>query len=456
MTAKAIHEGAKPTMQSLNQQQQEAVNHGDQPLLIIAGAGSGKTATLAHRVAHLIARGVTPSKICLLTFTRRASAELLRRADEVLRREVEQKMGGANAKPAVSTGKVWGGTFHAVAVRLLRQHGKAIGLTPAFTIHDRADSEDLMRLVRDELQLGKSNKLFPLKELCMAIYSRCVNARLPLREVLKRCYPWCVEHEEKLKCLFKAYSDRKEEQGILDFDDLLLFWRELLANPKSGDAIRRQFDYVLVDEYQDTNKLQAEILELLRPGGVGLTVVGDDAQSIYAFRAAEVRNILNFPKQFPGTRTITLEQNYRSTQPILDAANAVIGHARERFTKNLWTERTGGEKPRLVTCEDEDGQTECVVRTILAHREQGIPLRRQAVLFRSSHHAIGLELELAPPKHSLPQVRRSQVHRGGAREGLAGHSAAGREPSRRRRRRASVVPAARHWAQAGTGAVRHA
>jgi DNA helicase-2/ATP-dependent DNA helicase PcrA len=381
-------------MHKLNAQQRKAAQHGDRSLLIVAGAGTGKTATLAHRVAHLIEQGVHPSRICLLTFTRRAAAEMLRRADAVLR-QVARKKAGRKAKPALSAGKVWGGTFHAVAVRLLRRHGKAIGLAPGFTIHDRADSEDLMRLLRDELQLTRPEKPFPLKEVCMAIYSRCVNARLPIREVLERYYPWCRQHEAGLKRLFKAYTDRKEEQNILDFDDLLLFWREALADPQGGKSIRRCFDYVLVDEYQDTNRLQAEILSLLCPGGKGLTVVGDDAQSIYSFRAAEVRNILGFPKQFSGARVIKLEQNYRSTQPILKAANAIISHARERFTKNLWTERPGGQKPRLITCEDEDGQTEFVVRTVLEHREQGIPLRQQAVLFRSSHHAIALELELA-------------------------------------------------------------
>ncbi|MCY2986971.1 MAG: ATP-dependent helicase [Planctomycetota bacterium] len=382
-------------MQALNPQQQKAASHGDQPLLIIAGAGTGKTATLAHRVARSIAKGTPPSRICLLTFTRRAAAKMLRRADEVLRQIVQQTTGGTNGKPVLSTGKVWGGTFHAVAVRLLRRFGKSIGLAPGFTIHDRADSEDLMGLLRDELQLAKPDKLFPVKATCMAIYSRCVNARLPLREVLNKHYPWCREHEVGFKSLFKGYTDRKEAQGILDFDDLLLFWREMLADPKGGEAIRRQFDQVLVDEYQDTNKLQAEILELLRPGGTGLTVVGDDAQSIYSFRGAEVRNILDFPKRFLGTRVITLEQNYRSTQFILDAANAVIGHARERFTKNLWTSRTGGQKPRLVTCEGEDEQTDFVIRTVVKHREQGVRLKQQAVLFRSSHHAIALELELA-------------------------------------------------------------
>jgi DNA helicase-2/ATP-dependent DNA helicase PcrA len=387
-------------MQALNSQQRKAAQHGSTPLLIVAGAGTGKTATLAHRVAHLIAQGMHPARICLLTFTRRAAAEMLRRADAVLRQRVQATKAGAKKKPALTSGKVCGGTFHAVAVRLLRRYGKAIGVSPNFVIHDRSDSEDLMHLVREELGLAKASAMFPLKAVCMAAYSRVVNTRSPLHVALKKHFPWLMAHEKGLKKLFKAYTDRKEEQGILDYDDLLLFWRELLAHPEAGETIRRRFDYVLVDEYQDTNKLQAEILELLCPGGKGLTVVGDDAQSIYSFRAAEVRNILDFPKQFRGTRVVKLEQNYRSTQPILKAANAVIAHARERFTKNLWSNRPGGQRPQLVTCEDEDRQTDFVVRSILEHREQGIPLKQQAVLFRASHHAIALELELA--RNNIP------------------------------------------------------
>jgi DNA helicase-2/ATP-dependent DNA helicase PcrA len=385
---------------NLNPQQREAAQHGTDPLLIVAGAGTGKTATLAHRVAYLISQGVAAARICLLTFTRRAAAEMLRRAEAVLRQRAQADKAGARAKPVLTTGKVWGGTFHAVAVRLLRRYGKAIGVIADFTIHDRSDSEDLMHLVREELGLVKTNPMFPLKDVCTSVYSRAVNARLPLHAVLEKHFPWLREHEKGLTRLFKAYSARKEEQGILDYDDLLLFWRELLAHPEAGETVRRRFDFVLVDEFQDTNRLQAEILELLRPGGAGLTVVGDDAQSIYSFRAAEVRNILDFPKQFPGTCVVKLEQNYRSTKPILKAANAIIGHAQERFAKNLWTERPGGQRPQLVTCDGEVEQTAFVIRTVLGHREQGIPLKQQAVLFRSSHHAITLQLELA--HHNIP------------------------------------------------------
>ncbi len=366
----------------LNPQQREAATHGDRPLLIVAGAGTGKTATLVHRVAWLIAQGVDPGRVLLLTFTRRAAADMLRRAESLLRRL---------GRPGAT--RVWGGTYHAIANRLLRRYGKAVGLPPAFSVHDRTDSEDLLNVVRTDLNLAKTDKRFPKKGTCMAIYSRCVNAREKLDDVLRRHFPWCKDWHDELKQLFDGYVDRKEAGGVLDYDDLLLYWHALLAPP--GDAVRRLFDCVLVDEYQDTNTLQAEILYRLSPEGKGLTVVGDDAQSIYAFRAATVRNILDFPKHYASAPIVTLEQNYRSTQPILAATNQVIGLARERYAKNLWSERAAGERPRLVNCEDESDQAQYVIRHILEHREEGIDLRRQAVLFRASHHSMLLEADLA-------------------------------------------------------------
>ncbi|MHC4180067.1 MAG: ATP-dependent helicase [Planctomycetota bacterium] len=394
----------------LNPQQREAAMHGQGPLLIVAGAGTGKTAALVHRVAWLIAEGVDPGRILLLTFTRRAAAEMLRRADSILRqlaraqRAADQtpsrsrsEMPPAKSKPLRSA-RVWGGTFHAIATRLLRRHGKAIGLTAGFSIHDRTDSEDLLNVVRTELGLAKTDKRFPKKGTCMAIYSRCVNARDKLEPVLKNRFPWCQDWGDELKRLFDGYVDRKESASVLDYDDLLLYWHALLADPKAGDVVRKQFDCVLVDEYQDTNRLQSEILYRLSPDGKGLTVVGDDAQSIYSFRAATVRNIFDFPKHYRGTTTVTLEQNYRSTEPILAGANQVIGLAPERYTKNLWSQRTDGERPQLVSCEDEDDQAEYVIRRVLEHREAGIDLRRQAVLFRASHHSMTLEAELTRRK----------------------------------------------------------
>ena len=368
----------------LNPQQREAATHDDRPLLIVAGAGTGKTATLVHRVAWLIAGGVDPGRILLLTFTRRAAAEMLRRADSLLRRL---------GRPGAT--RVWGGTYHAIATRLLHRYGKSIGLPPDFSVHDRTDSEDLLNVVRTELNLAKSDKRFPKKGTCMAIYSRCVNAREKLERVLTQHFPWCKDWHDELKQLFDGYVDRKEAAGVLDYDDLLVFWSALLADPNSGDAIRKLFDCILVDEYQDTNTLQAELLYRLSPEGKGLTVVGDDAQSIYAFRAATVRNILDFPKHYKNATIVTLEQNYRSTQPILEATNRVIGLAKERYTKNLWSDRTEGERPWLVNCEDDADQSEYIIRKILEHREAGVDLRRQAVLFRASHHSMMLEAELA-------------------------------------------------------------
>jgi DNA helicase-2/ATP-dependent DNA helicase PcrA len=408
-------------LSKLNPQQRKAATHGLGPLLIVAGAGTGKTATLVHRVAWLIAQGIEPNRILLLTFTRRAAAEMLRRADGLLRQlkqfnnphlegpprseppsaedaedTAEELLGAVASLPRQSpTGKVWGGTFHAVATRLLRRYGKALGLPPGFTIHDQSDSEDLMGVVRAELGLAKTSKRFPTKGTCLAIYSRCVNAQEKLDQVLARYFPWCKEWEDELKRLFDAYVDHKAAAATLDYDDLLLYWRALLDDPSTGEKVRTLFDCVLVDEYQDTNRLQAEIIYRLCPTGRGLTVVGDDAQSIYGFRAATVHNILDFPKHYPDATVLALEQNYRSTTPILDAANHVIELSPQRFTKNLWSRRAEGEPPWLVTCEDENDQASHVVARVLDHREKGIDLRRQAVLFRASHHSMVLESELA-------------------------------------------------------------
>ncbi len=395
----------------LNEQQRLAVLHDDDPLLIVAGAGTGKTATLAHRVAYRIANGTDPGRVLLLTFTRRAAAEMLRRVEGILRQldaetrrardqappgEAPAANGGSSRLGAqAASGKIWGGTFHATATRLLRLHGRAIGLDPAFTILDRGDAEDLMGMLRTEMGLSTSDRRFPLKATCVDIYSRCVNAREPVDEVVETRFPWCKNEVEDLRRLFGAYVDRKGEQSVLDYDDLLLFWHGLLTDARTARSIRSRFDCILVDEYQDTNRLQAEILQMLCPGGKNLTVVGDDAQAIYSFRAATVHNILDFPRQFPETRVVTLEQNYRSTQTLLSATNEVIAASTERHAKELWSERTGGAKPQFVTCDDEDEQTEFIIRSVLDHREAGLDLRRQAVLFRASHHSLALELELA-------------------------------------------------------------
>ncbi|HEX7507125.1 MAG TPA: ATP-dependent helicase [Polyangia bacterium] len=381
----------------LNPAQRRAVDYGNGPLLIIAGAGSGKTSTLAHRVAEIIAKGADPRRVLLLTFTRRAASEMIRRAQLI--------MGKAKAPGNSGAASItWAGTFHSVANRLLRLHASAIGLDPSFTVLDREDSADLIDLLRHQLGLARTEKRFPRKATCLAIYSRTVNAQEPLGACLKQAHPWCVQWEKELGQLFTAYVEAKRARHVLDYDDLLLYWWLMMSEPQLAERVGARFDHVLVDEYQDTNTLQAETLLKLKPTGTGVTVVGDDAQSIYSFRAASVRNILDFPNQYtPPAAIITLEQNYRSSQPILDASNAVIGMAKQRFTKDLFSTRTAGERPHLVTVHDEAEQVRYVAERILEQREAGIALKQQAVLFRAAHHSDALEVELA--RRSIPFVK---------------------------------------------------
>jgi DNA helicase-2/ATP-dependent DNA helicase PcrA len=383
----------------LNPAQREAMEYGNGPLLIIAGAGSGKTATLAHRVAELIARGADSRRVLLLTFTRRAAAEMLRRTQLIL----GQRRAKLPANASVG-GLSWAGTFHSIANRLLRLHASSIGLDPSFTVLDREDSADLIDLLRHQLGFAKTEKRFPRKATCLAIYSRAVNAQEPLGACLKQSFTWYVEWESQLRQLFAAYVEAKRERHVLDYDDLLLYWWMLMSEPDLAAKVGERFDHVLVDEYQDTNKLQAEILLKLKPDGNGVTVVGDDAQSIYSFRAASVRNILDFPNQYtPPAAVITLEQNYRSSQAILDASNATIGLCKQRFTKDLFSTRKDGGRPLLVTVNDEAEEVRYVAEKVLAEREAGLELKRQAVLFRAAHHSDALEVELA--RRNIPFVK---------------------------------------------------
>ena len=388
----------------LNAAQRSAVEHGTSdlgdapPLLIIAGAGSGKTNTLAHRVAHLIVKGADPRRIMLLTFSRRAAAEMERRVERIAANVMLERA------TAMANAISWAGTFHAVGARLLREYAEQIGLNRAFTIHDREDSADLLNLIRHDLGFSKTEKRFPQKGTCVTIYSRVVNTELPLDDVLGLFFPWCAEWEAELRSLFAAYVEAKQHQHVLDYDDLLLYWAHMMAEPSIAADVSERFDHVLVDEYQDTNSLQASILLSLKPNGKGLTVVGDDAQSIYSFRAATVRNILDFPGHFsPHAEVVTLDQNYRSTQPILAAANAVIDLAEERFTKNLWSDRASAERPRLVSVRDDTDQARYVVEKVLEHREAGLALKTQAILFRASHHSGALEVELT--RRNIPFVK---------------------------------------------------
>jgi len=374
------------TLGNLNDAQREAVEYEGGPLLVVAGAGSGKTWTLACRVAGLVDRGIRPERILLLTFTRRAAREMLRRAERLTGER--------------GVGRVWGGTFHATGNRLLRLHGRALGLSPDFTVLDRTDTADLMDLIRGDLGLGQGERRFPRKETLADVYSRTVNAGEKLRAVLERDYPWCAEEIEGIRQIFEAYTTRKRETNALDYDDLLLYWRALA---QTVPAANEMFTHVLVDEYQDTNALQADILAAMKPDGRGLAVVGDDAQAIYGFRAATVRNILEFPERFPGTTVVRLERNYRSSQPILDASNAVIALSPQRHEKTLWTTRTDGRKPLLRTCLDDADQADAVCRSVLEHRERGTELKEQAVLFRAAHHSDVLEVELA--RRNIPFVK---------------------------------------------------
>jgi DNA helicase-2/ATP-dependent DNA helicase PcrA len=394
---------------TLNKAQRQAAEYGEPadtgtfssgPLLVIAGAGTGKTMTLAHRVAHLVISGVSPERILLLTFTRRASQEMTRRVESIVRLATK----GMGTAVLPSGGLPWSGTFHSIANRLLRRFAHNLALDPGFSVLDRGDAADLIDVVRHELKLTRTSRRFPKKDTCLAIYSRCVNTGQPLAETLDATYPWCSDWADELAELFRHYVVRKQQNQTLDYDDLLLYWSHLVAEQEFAEQIGSSFDHVLVDEYQDTNLTQARILNALKPDGKGMTVVGDDAQSIYSFRAAEVENILGFPDQYmPSAQVITLEQNYRSTQPVLDSANCLIAESERQYKKNLFSERRDGEKPRYVTVEDSDAEAEYVVESILENRELGMRLQDQAVLFRGSHHSDRLELELV--RRNIPYVK---------------------------------------------------
>ena len=395
---------------SLNAAQREAVGHGEMkpegglaagPLLVIAGAGTGKTSTLAHRVAYLLLAGVPAERVLLLTFTRRAALEMTRRAQRAIASAVRAR--GPSAVPAALR-LPWSGTFHAIGNRLIRLHAERLGLNPGFNVLDRTDAADLMDIVRQRLGLAKTEKRFPRKDTCLAIYSHRVNAQWPLRRTLELLFPWCLEWEEALTTLCREYVDAKLAQQLLDYDDLLLYWQLLMAERDIAAGIGARFDHVLVDEYQDTNRLQAGILAALRPDGAGVTVVGDDAQAIYSFRAATVENIREFPRGFdPQARVVTLERNYRSTQSVLDAANALMVEAGSLYPKNLRSSRDSGPRPAYVVVQDDQAQAGYVIEQVLAARERGVDLRRQAVLFRAADHSDLLELELM--RRNIPFVK---------------------------------------------------
>ncbi len=395
------------------------------PLLVIAGAGTGKTSTLAHRVARLLLAGVPPERMLLLTFTRRAALEMTRRAQKV--------MAEALAAQANSTTRVpdhlrlpWSGTFHSIGNRLIREYAPRLGLDPGFSVLDRGDAADLMDVVRHRLGFSKTVKRFPRKDTCLGLYSHRVNTQRPLRHTLETAYPWCLDWEEQLTALCRAYVEAKLEQQVLDYDDLLLYWHVMTADPALAAAIGSRFDHVLVDEYQDTNVVQAEILLRLKPDGAGLTVVGDDAQAIYSFRAASIDNILEFPARFtPPARIVTLEENYRSTQPVLDVANALMAEggaavpqapAQRARRRRVAAVRDGARRTGAGDLRRRQRARGARARRRPAAPGGAVPQRRSQRRARTRAHA---------PQHPVREVRRPQVPRSRAREGPARACCAG-------------------------------
>jgi len=374
----------------LNAAQYAAAAHGEGPVLVVAGAGSGKTRTLVYRVARLVELGISPQSILLLTFTRRAAEVMLERATMLVGNEC---------------GRVCGGTFHSFANVVLRRFAREIGRERSFTILDRGDSEDVIQLLRTGMGLDRKDRRFPKKQTIGDLFSAAVNKTAPLAMIVEAEYQHLAEHLEDLERLRVRYEAYKTEKNLFDYDDLLLKLRDLLAaRVDVAERLSHELRFVMVDEYQDTNRLQAEIVERLAVSHQNVMAVGDDAQSIYSFRGADFRNIMEFAKRFAGARVIALEENYRSTQPILDLANAVIERAAERYTKILRTRLTDGVAPVLVQAESESFQSRFVCQRILELREEGVSLDEVAVLFRSSFHSFDLEVELA--RADLPFVKR--------------------------------------------------
>ncbi len=379
------------TLRTLNEQQLAAATFGDAPLRVIAGAGTGKTTTLTARVEVLLERGVTPERILLLTFTRRSAREVVSR--------VRGLRGSDDAR------RVAGGTFHSLAHRTLRRHHAALGLPEGFGVLDHADAADLLDLIRGELGILSTDRRLPRKSTLASLYSRAVNTGTPLATVMCEHTPWCADRVEEVGAIFTAYVARKRTLGLLDFDDLLLYWRVAVTDDVLGDRLGGAFDHVLVDEFQDVNKLQLDVLVGLRRRDQRVTIVGDDAQAIYGFRGASARYLLDAERHFDGLATIVLGLNYRSSADILLVANAVAADAPEGFTSVLReaVPLRGSSPPRLVHCDDERHQSEVVTDRVLELYEQGVALRKQAVLFRAAHHSADLELELS--RRRIPFVK---------------------------------------------------
>lgn len=378
-----------PYDEQLNASQLEAVMATEGPLLVIAGAGSGKTRTLTYRVARLVEEGIAPSSILLLTFTRKAAQQMLERAAKLLDRRCEN---------------IAGGTFHSFGNLILRKYASALGIHSNFAIFDRVDAEALISLLRKEMSTATKNRSLPRKHTLANIFSRSVNKMIPVDDVVYDDYPHLETELESINSIFQSYKRYKSENNFFDFDDLLVFLLKLLkTDPEIRDRISSSYRYVMVDEYQDTNKIQAEILYLLTGTNKNIMVVGDDSQSIYAFRGADFRNIMKFPAMFPATRIISLEENYRSVQPILNLTNIIIEQAKEKYSKNLFTTRTGGSIPVLVEAQEENDQSLFIVDKIRQLCRQGTPLDQIAVLFRAGYHSFDLEIELS--REQIPFIK---------------------------------------------------
>lgn len=369
-----------PYEQDLNSSQLAAVVKTEGPVLVIAGAGSGKTRTLTYRVARLVEEGISPGAILLLTFTRKAADEMLKRASQLLDDRCE---------------KVSGGTFHSFANSVLHRNAKAIGFDKGFSIIDRSDSESLIGMLRKEMGFVSKYRSFPRKQTLATMFSKAVNKVIPIEEVVFNDYSHFSPFLDGIIELQQAYGNRKSEHAFLDFDDLLVCLRQVLREQTDlRNRLVQQYRYIMVDEYQDTNQIQADIIYQLVGEKKNIMVVGDDSQSIYAFRGANFKNIINFPALFPGTQIIRLEENYRSVQPVLDLANIIIDRAEEKYTKTLFTSKPGGIVPSLVTAADENSQSRFVVSKLLEMEKLNISTSQVAVLFRAGFHSFDLEIEL--------------------------------------------------------------
>ncbi|MBT5953106.1 UvrD-helicase domain-containing protein [bacterium] len=375
--------------ETLNQSQKEAVLHLGSPLLIIAGAGSGKTKTLVHRVAKLVLDGIAPEQILLLTFTRKAANEMTKRATTLLDQRCRS---------------IKGGTFHAFAQSILKEHAPKLGFSTQFTIADRGDSEDILSLIRKNLGLNKLDKRFPQKKALSSIIGKARNTATPISAILNRDYPQFSVYEREIENIMHQYASQKKIMNVMDYDDLLLLLLELLkTNEETAKYYQQTFKHILVDEYQDTNSIQASIVQYLAGSNPNITVVGDDCQSIYSFRGANFKNIISFPELFPNTKIIKLEENYRTIQPILNLTNAVIGQAREKYDKSLFSSKTLGEKPAYIETKSENEQSQFVCQKILELRENGTELKEISVLVRSGWQSNDLEIELKA--HNIPFVK---------------------------------------------------